>query len=225
MNSMTQTLSLHDITKDFGGGPVLAGITLDITPGELVAIMGPSGSGKTTLLNLLSGLDKPTSGQVNAPGRRQRAFVFQDYNLLESLNAQRNATLTARFSGRRPSRSRVAEVFDSLGLAGLERRLPAQLSGGQQQRVACARALVSRPEIIFGDEPTGNLDSNSSAEVLDILRTAVDKDDQTVVIVTHDAKAASYADRVVFLADGKLVNELHNPTMEAIHQVMAEIEG
>ncbi|MDU3176155.1 MAG: ATP-binding cassette domain-containing protein, partial [Corynebacterium striatum] len=117
------------------------------------------------------------------------------------------------------------EVTTRLGLAQRLSHRPAELSGGQQQRVACARALVSRPEIIFGDEPTGNLDSNSSAEVLDILRTAVDQDDQTVVIVTHDAKAASYADRVVFLADGKLVNELQNPTMESIHKVMAEIES
>lgn len=158
-------LKADNLSKRYGRHTVLNRVTVSIAPGEFVAII-PSGSGKTTLLNLLSGLDKPTSGRVNAPGRTQRAFVFQDYNLLESLNAKRNATLTARFSGRRPTRGQVAEVFDSLGLAGLERRLPAQLSGGQQQRVAVARALLAQAPYIFADEPTGALDDATASTVL-----------------------------------------------------------
>ena len=193
-------LKAENLTKRYGRRTVLKRVTVSISPGEFVAIMGPSGSGKTTLLNLLSGLDKPTSGQVNAPGRRQRAFVFQDYNLLESLNAQRNATLTARFSGRRPSRSRVAEVFDSLGLAGLERRLPAQLSGGQQQRVAVARALLAQAPYIFADEPTGALDDATASTVLSHLRTAA-RDGASVIMVTHSHLAAEAADRVISLEE------------------------
>ena len=193
-------LKAENLTKRYGRRTVLKQVTVSIAPGEFVAIMGPSGSGKTTLLNLLSGLDKPTSGQVNAPGRRQRAFVFQDYNLLESLNAQRNATLTARFSGRRPSRSRGAEVFDSLGLAGLERRLPAQLSGGQQQRVAVARALLAQAPYIFADEPTGALDDATASTVLSHLRAAA-RDGASVIMVTHSHLAAEAADRVISLEE------------------------
>lgn len=193
-------LKAENLTKRYGRRTVLKQVTVSIAPGEFVAIMGPSGSGKTTLLNLLSGLDKPTSGQVNAPGRRQRAFVFQDYNLLESLNAQRNATLTARFSGRRPTRSRVAEVFDSLGLAGLERRLPAQLSGGQQQRVAVARALLAQAPYIFADEPTGALDDATASTVLSHLRAAA-RDGASVIMVTHSHLAAEAADRVISLEE------------------------
>ena len=202
--------------------------------------MGPSGSGKSTLMHTMAGLDSATSGSafigdtdmsalndknITALRRDRLGFIFQSFNLVPTLTAAENITLPTDIAGKDVNKQWFEEVTSRLGLAERLEHRPAELSGGQQQRVACARALVSRPEIIFGDEPTGNLDSNSSAEVLDILRTAVDKDNQTVVIVTHDAKAASYADRVVFLADGKLVNELHNPTMEAIHQVMAEIEG
>ena len=207
---------------------------------EFTAIMGPSGSGKSTLMHTMAGLDSATSGSafigdtdmsalndkdITALRRDRLGFIFQSFNLVPTLTAAENITLPTDIAGKDVDKQWFEEVTRRLGLAERLEHRPAELSGGQQQRVACARALVSRPEIIFGDEPTGNLDSNSSAEVLDILRTAVDKDDQTVVIVTHDAKAASYADRVVFLADGKLVNELHNPTMETIHQVMAEIEG
>lgn len=174
-------LKAENLSKRYGRRTVLNRVSVSIAPGEFVAIMGPSGSGKTTLLNLLSGLDKPTSGRVNAPGRKQRAFVFQDYNLLESLNAKRNATLTARFSGRRPTRGRVAEVFDSLGLAGLESRLPAQLSGGQQQRVAVARALLAQAPYIFADEPTGALDDATASTVLSHLR-AVARDGASVIM-------------------------------------------
>ena len=193
-------LKAENLTKRYGRRTVLKRVTVSIAPGEFVAIMGPSGSGKTTLLNLLSGLDKPTSGQVNAPGRRQRAFVFQDYNLLESLNAQRNATLTARFSGRRPTRGQVAEVFGSLGLAGLERRLPAQLSGGQQQRVAVARALLAQAPYIFADEPTGALDDATASTVLSHLRAAA-RDGASVIMVTHSHLAAEAADRVISLEE------------------------
>ena len=193
-------LKADNLSKRYGRHTVLNRVTVSIAPGEFVAIMGPSGSGKTTLLNLLSGLDKPTSGRVNAPGRTQRAFVFQDYNLLESLNAKRNATLTARFSGRRPTRGQVAEVFDSLGLAGLERRLPAQLSGGQQQRVAVARALLAQAPYIFADEPTGALDDATASTVLSHLRAAA-RDGASVVMVTHSHLAAAAADRIISLEE------------------------
>lgn len=193
-------LKAENLSKRYGRRTVLNRVTVSVAPGEFVAIMGPSGSGKTTLLNLLSGLDKPTSGRVNVPGRKQRAFVFQDYNLLESLNAQRNATLTARFSGRRPTRGRVAEVFDSLGLAGLESRLPAQLSGGQQQRVAVARALLAQAPYIFADEPTGALDDATAFTVLSHLRAAA-RDGASVVMVTHSHLAAEAADRIISLEE------------------------
>ena len=193
-------LKADNLSKRYGRRTVLNRVNVSIAPGEFVAIMGPSGSGKTTLLNLLSGLDKPTSGRVNAPGRTQRAFVFQDYNLLESLNTQRNATLTARFSGRRPTRGKVVEVFDSLGLSGLERRLPAQLSGGQQQRVAVARALLAQAPYIFADEPTGALDDATASTVLSHLRAAA-RDGASVVMVTHSHLAAEAADRIISLEE------------------------
>ena len=193
-------LKADNLSKRYGRRTVLNRVNVSIAPGEFVAIMGPSGSGKTTLLNLQTGLDKPTSGRVNAPGRKQRAFVFQDYNLLESLNAQRNATLTARFSGRRPTRGKVAEVFDSLGLSGLERRLPAQLSGGQQQRVAVARALLAQAPYIFADEPTGALDDATASTVLSHLRAAA-RDGASVVMVTHSHLAAEAADRIISLEE------------------------
>ena len=233
-----------DLFKQYGSDDTavvaLDHVSIDFGRNEFTAIMGPSGSGKSTLMHTMAGLDSATSGSafigdtdisalndkdITALRRDRLGFIFQSFNLVPTLTAAENITLPTDIAGKDVNKQWFEEVTNRLGLAKRLEHRPAELSGGQQQRVACARALVSRPEIIFGDEPTGNLDSNSSAEVLDILRTAVDKDNQTVVIVTHDAKAASYADRVVFLADGKLVNELHNPTMEAIHQVMAEIEG
>ena len=233
-----------DLFKQYGSDDTavvaLDHVYIEFGKKEFTAIMGPSGSGKSTLMHTMAGLDSATSGSafigdtdisalndkdITALRRDRLGFIFQSFNLVPTLTAAENITLPTDIAGKGVDKQWFEEVTSRLGLAERLEHRPAELSGGQQQRVACARALVSRPEIIFGDEPTGNLDSNSSAEVLDILRTAVDKDDQTVVIVTHDAKAASYADRVVFLADGKLVNELHNPTMEAIHQVMAEIEG
>ena len=233
-----------DLFKQYGSDDTavvaLDHVSIDFGRNEFTAIMGPSGSGKSTLMHTMAGLDSATSGSafigdtdisalndkdITSLRRDRLGFIFQSFNLVPTLTAAENITLPTDIAGKGVDKQWFEEVTSRLGLAERLEHRPAELSGGQQQRVACARALVSRPEIIFGDEPTGNLDSNSSAEVLDILRTAVDKDNQTVVIVTHDAKAASYADRVVFLADGKLVNELHNPTMEAIHQVMAEIEG
>ena len=233
-----------DLFKQYGSDDTavvaLDHVSIEFGKNEFTAIMGPSGSGKSTLMHTMAGLDSATSGSafigdtdisalndkdITSLRRDRLGFIFQSFNLVPTLTAAENITLPTDIAGKDVNKQWFEEVTNRLGLAKRLEHRPAELSGGQQQRVACARALVSRPEIIFGDEPTGNLDSNSSAEVLDILRTAVDKDNQTVVIVTHDAKAASYADRVVFLADGKLVNELHNPTMEAIHQVMAEIEG
>ena len=202
--------------------------------------MGPSGSGKSTLMHTMAGLDSATSGsvfigdtdlstlkdkQLTALRRDRLGFIFQSFNLVPTLTASENITLPTDIAGRKIDKAWFDEITERLGLTHRLGHRPSELSGGQQQRVACARALVSRPEIIFGDEPTGNLDSNSSAEVLNILRTAVDKDDQTVVIVTHDARAASYADRVIFLADGRLVDELYHPDIDSILSVMAGIEG
>ena len=233
-----------ELFKQYGQGDTavtaLDHVNVEFERNKFTAIMGPSGSGKSTLMHTMAGLDSATSGsafigdtdmsqlkdkEITALRRDRLGFIFQSFNLVPTLTAAENITLPMNIAGKDVDQAWVEEVTTRLGLAQRLTHRPAELSGGQQQRVACARALVARPEIIFGDEPTGNLDSNSSAEVLDILRTAVDQDDQTVVIVTHDAKAASYADRVIFLADGKLVNELENPTMESIHKVMAEIES
>ncbi|MFW9213327.1 ABC transporter ATP-binding protein [Corynebacterium striatum] len=233
-----------ELFKQYGQGDTavtaLDHVNVEFERNKFTAIMGPSGSGKSTLIHTMAGLDSATSGsafigdtdmsqlkdkEITALRRDRLGFIFQSFNLVPTLTAAENITLPMNIAGKDVDQAWFEEVTTRLGLAQRLTHRPAELSGGQQQRVACARALVARPEIIFGDEPTGNLDSNSSAEVLDILRTAVDQDDQTVVIVTHDAKAASYADRVIFLADGKLVNELENPTMESIHKVMAEIES
>ena len=231
-----------DLHKQYGEGEtaVVDHINIEFARNQFTAIMGPSGSGKSTLMHTMAGLDRASSGGVfigdtdlsrlndketTAIRRDRLGFIFQSFNLVPTLTAEENITLPTDIAGKKVDREWFDEVTTRLGIKNRLKHRPAELSGGQQQRVACARALVSRPEIIFGDEPTGNLDSNSSREVLDILRTAVDKDNQTVVIVTHDAKAAAYADRVVFLSDGKFVNELQDPTMEEIHKVMAEIES
>ena len=232
------------LVKTYGRGDTevraLDGVDVEFARHEFTAIMGPSGSGKSTLMHVMAGLDAASGGsayigetdlsqlsdkELTALRRDRLGFIFQSFNLVPTLTAAENISLPTNIAGGKVDPEWFEEVTRRLGLAERLSHRPAELSGGQQQRVACARALVSRPELIFGDEPTGNLDSNASREVLEILRTAVDQDGQTVVIVTHDAKAASYADRVVFLADGHLVNELHNPTMESIHAVMAEIEG
>ncbi|MEJ5997821.1 ABC transporter ATP-binding protein [Corynebacterium sp. H130] len=233
----------EELVKQYGTGEAavraLDGVSIQFEKGKFTAIMGPSGSGKSTLMHCMAGLDGPTAGrtfigdtelsrmkdkELTALRRDRLGFVFQSFNLVPTLNASENITLPVDIAGRKVDEEWFKEVTTRLGLDHRLDHRPSELSGGQQQRVAVARALISRPDIIFGDEPTGNLDSNSSAEVLSILRTSVDELGQTVVIVTHDPKAASYADRVVFLADGKLVEELQSPTTESILGVMARIE-
>jgi putative ABC transport system ATP-binding protein len=208
--------------------------------GQFTAIMGPSGSGKSTLLHCLAGLDTPASGRVVIGGadltnmnddqrtrlRRDRiGFVFQAYNLIPTLNALENITLPMDVAGREPDRELLATVIDVVGLQARLRHRPDELSGGQQQRVACARALASRPQVVFADEPTGNLDSASGAELLGFLRRAADEIGQTIVMVTHDPTAASYADRVLFLADGRLVDELSEPTADRVLERMKRLDG
>jgi len=193
--------------------------------------MGPSGSGKSTLLHCLAGLDRVTTGrvvlgdieitavsekQLTVVRRDKIGFVFQSYNLIPTLNAIENITLPLALAGKKPDKPWLDRVISTVGLADRLSHRPAELSGGQQQRVAVARALVSRPQVIFADEPTGNLDSKASAEILGFMRQAVDDLGQTIVMVSHDPIAAGYADRVVFLADGKIVDEIHNPTAEAV---------
>jgi putative ABC transport system ATP-binding protein len=224
-----------ELRKVFGEGPTaveaLRGITLAFEDGRFSAIMGPSGSGKSTLLHCLAGLDRPTSGRVFIGDvdlttldekrltllRRERiGFVFQAYNLVPTLTAGENITLPLDIAGRDVDRAWFDTVVDTVGLRDRLTHRPSELSGGQQQRVAGARALVSQPTIVFADEPTGNLDSRSSAELLEFLRSAVDDHGQTTVMVTHDATAASRADRVVFLGDGLVVDEMRDPTAERI---------
>jgi putative ABC transport system ATP-binding protein len=227
------------LVRRYGPGPAavtaLDGVSIEIGTGMLTAVMGPSGSGKSTLLHCLAGLDRPDSGQVWIGGeeittmpdrqltrlRRDRVgFVFQAYNLLPVLSAADNITLPLAIAGRRPEREWLAAVAEAVGLADRLSHRPGELSGGQQQRVAIARALASRPTIIFADEPTGNLDSRASAEVLGLLRRCVDEFGQTVVMVTHDPVAASYSERVVFLADGQVAAALDDPAPEAVLNLM-----
>ncbi|MEU3340000.1 ABC transporter ATP-binding protein [Streptomyces sp. NPDC006668] len=220
-------VELHGVTRRYGRGRTavhaLRGIDLTLAPGTFTAVMGPSGSGKSTFLQCAAGLDRPTSGTVRLGGteitgmkenkltalRRTRlGFVFQAFNLLPSLTVEQNVALPTRLAGHRPDRRRTAEVLAQVGLADKARRRPGQLSGGQQQRVAIARALVTRPDVVFADEPTGALDTTTAAEILALLRRAVDVHGATVVMVTHDPSAASWADRVLFLADGEMAAHL-----------------
>jgi len=233
-----------DVVKTYGAGQTavraLDGVSVDLARGEFTAIMGPSGSGKSTLMHCLAGLDTVTSGSVAIGGvelrglsdkkmtalRRDRiGFVFQSFNLVPTLTALENITLPMAIAGRRPDMPWLRTVVDTLGLRERLHHRPSELSGGQQQRVAVGRALAGRPEIVFGDEPTGNLDSRASGEVLRILRDSVDRLGQTVVIVTHDPGAAAWADRVLFLADGRLVRELRSPTADAVLDTMKGIES
>jgi len=217
---------------------VLTDCTTSVTEGEVVVVCGPSGSGKSTLLHVLAGLDRPTSGEVFLGDteitslndkaltllRRDRiGFIFQSFNLLPTMTAAENIVLPMRIAGRKPDEQWVASIVDTVGLTGRMSHRPAQLSGGQQQRVAAARALASRPQIVFADEPTGALDSRSGAELLGFLRTAVTELGQTVVMVTHDATAASYADRVLFLADGHVVDERYAATADEILDYMKHL--
>ncbi|HEY7050385.1 MAG TPA: ABC transporter ATP-binding protein [Jatrophihabitantaceae bacterium] len=236
MNSY-EVLRLDGVRKVHGRGAgaviALSGASLSVAAGTFLAVMGPSGSGKSTLLNCAAGLETPTEGTVTVGGtglaglddvaltqfrRGHIGFVFQDFNLLPYLTAYQNVELPLRLGGARVDRRRIAAVLDRVGMAHRLDRLPAQLSGGEQQRVAVARALVTRPSVIFADEPTGSLDSASAAQVLGLLRDAVRTAGQTVVMVTHDPVAASRADSVLFLADGELVSHMDRPDAEAVAQ-------
>ncbi|MFD7922328.1 ABC transporter ATP-binding protein [Streptomyces sp. NPDC059740] len=231
------------LSKVYGQGETrvvaLDGVDVAFRQGEFTAIMGPSGSGKSTLMHCMAGLDSFSGGsvcigEVELSGlkdkkltrlRRDRiGFVFQAFNLLPTLTALENITLPMDIAGRRPDTEWLHQVVETVGLSGRLKHRPGQLSGGQQQRVAVARALASRPEIIFADEPTGNLDSRSGAEVLGFLRNSVRELGQTVVMVTHDPTAASYADRVVFLADGRIVDDMADPTPESVLERMARFD-
>jgi putative ABC transport system ATP-binding protein len=217
----------------------LRGVDVEVARAEFTAIMGPSGSGKSTLMHCLAGLDTVTQGDVYIGDERvtglsdagltrlrrdKVGFVFQQFNLLPTLTAEENILLPLAIAGRKPDRDWFDTVVDTVGLRDRLKHRPSQLSGGQQQRVACARAMVTRPEVIFADEPTGNLDSKSGAEVLGFLRESVRQYGQTVVMVTHDPTAASYADRVVFLADGAVMTQLANPTAEAVLDTMKRLD-
>jgi putative ABC transport system ATP-binding protein len=227
--------SAHDAVKVYGSGDTevraLDGVSVEFMRGRFTAIMGPSGSGKSTLMHCVAGLDELTSGQVRIADtdlttlsdkaltqvrRDQVGFVFQSFNLIPTLNAIENITLPMDLAGRKPEQAWVDTVVGTVGLGDRLRHRPSELSGGQQQRVAVARALASQPEIIFADEPTGNLDSRAGAEILGFIRRAVTDMGQTVVMVTHDPVAAAYADKVLFLADGKFVDEMDDPTAERV---------
>ena len=236
--------SATDVVKLYGSGATavraLDHVSVELMHGEFTAIMGPSGSGKSTLMHCLAGLDTVTAGsvrigdvelaglsdkQMTALRRDRIGFVFQSYNLVPTLTALENITLPIDIAGRRPDRLWLDTVVMTLGLRDRLSHRPSELSGGQQQRVAVARALAGQPEIVFGDEPTGNLDSISSGEVLGMLRHSVDELAQTVVIVTHDPRAAAYADRVLFLADGRIVDELRSPTADTVLDRMKALES
>jgi len=234
-------VAAHAVTRRYGTGEsavdALRGVTLEVPSAQFTAVMGPSGSGKSTLMHMLAGLDTPSSGTVSIGGeditrlndkqltklrRRHIGFVFQSFNLLPTLTAEENVLLPLSIAGRKPDRAALEALLDRVGLAERRRHRPSELSGGQQQRVAIARALVTRPTILFADEPTGNLDSTSGAEVLGLLREAVELDGQTTLMVTHDARAAATADRVLFLADGRIVADLAQPSESEILAAMRE---
>lgn len=236
---MSDIVTATDLTRRYGEGEAavnaLAGVTVAFPVGGLTAIMGPSGSGKSTLMHCLAGLDTPTSGSVTLDGvelsglgdkeltelRRDRVgFVFQAFNLLPVLTAEENITLPLTLAGRKPDHAWLDQLIETVGLTDRRTHRPAELSGGQQQRVAVARALVHKPAVVFADEPTGNLDSNSSEEIQRLLRQSVDELGQTVIMVTHDAHAASIADRLLVLADGRIVHDAPAGDADAVFEVM-----
>jgi putative ABC transport system ATP-binding protein len=240
MNSNGNVVSAIEVTRRYGEGEAaveaLRGVSLGVMPGELVAVMGPSGSGKSTLMHLLAALDKPTAGTVLIAGqdvgslsdtdvtklrREHIGFVFQFFNLLPMLNAEENIRLPLSIAGEKPDPEFFENLLERVGLADRRKHRPSELSGGQQQRVAIARALVARPTVVFADEPTGNLDSKTGAEILDLLRGSAEEMGQTMVMVTHDAQAATIADRVLFLADGVIVEELRRSAAPEILAAMA----
>jgi putative ABC transport system ATP-binding protein len=229
------------VARRYGSGEsavdALRGLTLEVPAGQFVAVMGPSGSGKSTLMHLLAGLDRPTAGTVHVGGeditamsdkqltklrRRHIGFVFQQFNLLPTLSAEENITLPLAIAREKRSADEIDALIRRVGLSDRRDHRPGQLSGGQQQRVAIARALVTRPTVLFADEPTGNLDSSSGADVLALLREAVERERQTTVMVTHDPRAAASADRVVFLADGRIVGDLVSPSEDAVLAAMKD---
>jgi putative ABC transport system ATP-binding protein len=239
---VTAVVEAQDVTRRYGEGEAavdaLRGVSLSVETGQLVAVMGPSGSGKSTLMHILAALDHATSGTVTIAGqdvgslgdrevtllrRRNIGFVFQFFNLLPMLNAEENVILPLSIAGQKPDRAFLDDLLKRVGLDARRSHRPSELSGGQQQRVAIARALVTRPSVVFADEPTGNLDSKTSGEILDLLRASVADFGQTMVMVTHDAGAATIADRILFLADGLIVNELGPSEQPEVLEALSRI--
>jgi putative ABC transport system ATP-binding protein len=237
-------VTARNVTRQYGEGDTavhaLRGVSLDIKQGQLTAVMGPSGSGKSTLMHILAGLDLPTSGDVSVAGidiaglgdtemtklrRDHIGFIFQFFNLLPMLTAAENIALPLKLAGLKPDPEWLEQLVKTVGLADRLSHRPSELSGGQQQRVAVARALVSRPSVMFADEPTGNLDSTTSGEILELLRNSVNEYGQTTVMVTHDAHAAAIADRVVFLADGDIVRDLGPSSAHTILETLEQVSG
>jgi putative ABC transport system ATP-binding protein len=244
MNANGAVVTATDVKRRYGDGETaveaLRGVSLVVAPGELAAIMGPSGSGKSTLMHILAGLDKPTSGDVVIAGdsiigmsdndlthlrRRSIGFIFQFFNLLPMLTAEENVLLPLSIAGEKPDKDFFETLLDKMGLTNRRKHLPSELSGGQQQRVAIARALVSRPAIVFADEPTGNLDSKTSGEILELMRDSVESYGQTTVMVTHESRAAAIADRVLFLADGLIVDERKGISAADVVSLMANLDS
>jgi putative ABC transport system ATP-binding protein len=240
--STAAVVSANEVTRRYGEGDTavdaLRGVSLEVAPGQLTAIMGPSGSGKSTLMHILAALDLPTSGYVTLAGtrlgnlsdteitklrRKHIGFIFQFFNLLPMLTAEENIMLPLSIAGQRPDKAEFEELLDRVGLTDRRSHRPSELSGGQQQRVAVARALVSKPTVVFADEPTGNLDSKTSDEILRLLQESVGDFQQTMVMVTHDAKAATIADRVLFLADGEIVRDLGRADEEQLLETVKEV--
>jgi putative ABC transport system ATP-binding protein len=238
--AIAHVVTARDVTRRYGEGSTavdaLRGVSLTVGRGELLAVMGPSGSGKSTLMHILAGLDKPTTGTVEIAGaditkmsdsdltllrREHVGFVFQFFNLLPMLTAEENVVLPLSIAGEKPDSAWLDELFERTGLAERRHHRPSELSGGEQQRVAIARGLINRPTILLADEPTGNLDSKTGGEILELLRDSARAYDQTIMMVTHEARAAAIADRIFFLADGLIVNELSGATQGQVLEVIS----